>query len=102
MCKDYGEQKESHTGNIVSVKNYLCPCLITSSDARWKKKHHNFKTHYPHWLAVLHSRKCSLRDTYIIYFYNFTAIVCYLWCCLKHGILQIIVENHSSGDEVSL
>lgn len=42
MCKDYGEQKESHTGNTVSVKNYLCPCLITSSDAHWKKKHHNF------------------------------------------------------------
>lgn len=42
MCKDYGEQKESHTGNTVSVKNYLCSCLIIPYDAHWKKKHHTF------------------------------------------------------------
>lgn len=37
MNKDYGEQKESHAGNTVSVKNYFCPCLITSSDATGKR-----------------------------------------------------------------
>lgn len=26
-------------------------------------------------------------------FYNLTTRVCYLWCCLKHGILQVIAKK---------
>lgn len=42
MCKDYGEQKESHKEDTLSVKNDIRPYLITSSDAHWEKKHHIF------------------------------------------------------------
>lgn len=91
MWKYYGEQKESHKVDMLNVKNDLCPYLVTSSDAHWEKKHHNFLTQYPRWLAVLYSGKCRLRDSQIIYFYKLTVVVCYLWCCLKHIILQILI-----------